>query len=154
MLCSRTLLKPYRHFMTMTHILSSLSQFRIHKCGGPRLSRLVVPIASLLLTLLPCTTLRAQRGSHGVDEEQMRKLQIAELAISDLYVDTVDQAKLVENAIRGMLEKLDPHSSYSTAKETKAMNESLGGSFEGIGVQFNIQNDTLLVIQPVTGGPS
>ena len=81
-------------------------------------------------------------------------MQIAEMAIKNLYVDTVNENKLVENAIRGMLEKLDPHSSYSTAKETKAMNESLQGSFEGIGVQFNVAKDTLLVIQPVAKGPS
>ena len=76
------------------------------------------------------------------------------MAIKNLYVDTVNENKLVEDAIRGMLEKLDPHSSYSTAKETKAMNESLQGSFEGIGVQFNVAKDTLLVIQPVAKGPS
>lgn len=81
-------------------------------------------------------------------------MQIAEMAIKNLYVDTVNENKLVEDAIRGMLEKLDPHSSYSTAKETKAMNESLQGSFEGIGVQFNVAKDTLLVIQPVAKGPS
>ena len=81
-------------------------------------------------------------------------MQIAEMAIKNLYVDTVNENKLVEDAIRGMLEKLDPHSSYSTAKETKAMNESLQGSFEGIGVQFNVSKDTLLVIQPVAKGPS
>ena len=60
----------------------------------------------------------------------------------------------MEDGIRGMLEKLDPHSSYSTPKEVKAMNEPLAGNFEGIGVQFNMIDDTLLVIQPVTGGPS
>lgn len=139
----------------MTNILSSLRQLSLSRGGvGVYFSRLVVPVVALFLSLLPCSGLHAQRSSRAVNEEQLRKLQIAELAISDLYVDTVDQSKLVENAIRGMLEKLDPHSSYSTAKETKALNESLGGSFEGIGVQFNIQNDTLLVIQPVTGGPS
>ena len=53
-----------------------------------------------------------------------------------------------------MLEKLDPHSSYLTAKEVKAANEPLQGNFEGIGVQFNMAEDTLLVIQPVTNGPS
>ncbi len=84
----------------------------------------------------------------------LRKLQIAEIAISNLYVDSVNQQKLVEDGIRGMLEKLDPHSTYTTAKETKAMNESLNGSFDGIGVQFNMQEDTLLVIQPVAKGPS
>ena len=84
----------------------------------------------------------------------LRKLQIAELAIGNLYVDSVDQQKLVEDAIRGMLKGLDPHSSYTTAKETKAMNEPLNGSFDGIGVQFNMVEDTLLVIQPVSKGPS
>ena len=53
-----------------------------------------------------------------------------------------------------MIEKLDPHSSYATAKETKEMNEPLQGSFEGIGVQFNMVQDTLLVIQPIVNGPS
>ena len=87
-------------------------------------------------------------------ESPLRKLQIAELAIKSLYVDSVDERKLVEDGIRGMLEKLDPHSSYSTPKEVKALNEPLAGNFEGIGVQFNMIEDTLLVIQPVTGGPS
>ena len=84
----------------------------------------------------------------------LRKLQIAELAISNLYVDSVDEQKLVEDGIRGMIEKLDPHSSYLTPKEVKAANEPLQGNFEGIGVQFNMVEDTLLVIQPVTNGPS
>ena len=69
-------------------------------------------------------------------------------------VDTVDEGKLVEDAIRGMLEKLDPHSSYADPEEVKAMNEPLQGNFEGIGVQFNMVDDTLLVIQPVSKGPS
>ncbi len=84
----------------------------------------------------------------------MQKLQIAEYAINALYVDSVAENELVEEAIRGMLKQLDPHSTYSTAKETKTMNESLQGSFEGIGVQFNISQDTLLVIQTIAGGPS
>ena len=84
----------------------------------------------------------------------MRKLFIAESAIKGLYVDSVDENTLVEDGIRGMIEKLDPHSAYSTAKETKAMNEPLNGSFDGIGIQFNMQADTLLVIQPVLNGPS
>ena len=87
-------------------------------------------------------------------EEQLRKLSIAEMAVNALYVDTVDEQKLVEDAIRGMLEKLDPHSTYTTPKETKQMTEPLNGSFEGIGVQFNMVEDTLLVIQTVSNGPS
>lgn len=88
------------------------------------------------------------------DNTQRRKLQMAEMAIKTLYVDSVDEQKLVEDGIRGMLEKLDPHSSYTTAKQTKSMTESLQGSFEGIGVQFNMVHDTLLIIQPIIGGPS
>ena len=87
------------------------------------------------------------------DESQLRKLSIAEMAVTNLYVDSVDEQKLVEDAIRGMLEKLDPHSSYSTPKEVKKMNEPLQGSFEGIGVQFNMMEDTLVVIQTIAKGP-
>ncbi len=98
--------------------------------------------------------LQAQNNFDVGAKSSLRKLQLAEMAISRLYVDTVNEESLVENGIRGMLEKLDPHSSYTTARETKAMNESLNGSFEGIGVQFNMQEDTLIVIQTVTNGPS
>ena len=87
-------------------------------------------------------------------QEYLRKLSIAEMAISNLYVDSVDENKLIEDGIRGMLEKLDPHSSYSNPKEVKQMNEPLNGSFEGIGVQFNMMEDTLIVIQTITKGPS
>ena len=84
----------------------------------------------------------------------IRKLQMAEFAINNLYVDSVDEHKLVEDAIKGMLEKLDPHSSYSTPAEVKKMNEPLRGNFDGIGVQFNMMDDTLLIIQTITNGPS
>lgn len=89
-----------------------------------------------------------------VDPLQLQKLQMAEVAIANLYVDSVDHAKLVEDAITGMLSKLDPHSSYTSAKETKKLNEPLEGKFEGIGVQFNMLQDTLVVIQTVKKGPS
>ena len=83
-----------------------------------------------------------------------RKLQLAEFAIANLYVDDVDEDKLVEDAIINMLEELDPHSTYSDAEEVKKLNEPLVGNFDGIGVQFNMATDTLFVIQPVSGGPS
>lgn len=84
----------------------------------------------------------------------LRKLQMAELYINALYVDSVNEEKLVEDAIKGMLSKLDPHSSYSNAEEMKALTEPLMGNFEGIGVQFNMIDDSLVVIQPVVNGPS
>jgi len=70
------------------------------------------------------------------------------------YVDTVNNEKLIENAIIGMLKELDPHSTYLSREEQKKANEPLVGSFEGIGVQFQIINDTIMVISPTSGGPS
>ena len=70
------------------------------------------------------------------------------------YVDSTKEDKLVEDAINGMLVQLDPHSVYIPAKDLREMNEPLEGSFEGIGVQFNILHDTITVISPIVGGPS
>lgn len=112
------------------------------------MKRMIMAVAGLL------TVLGMQAQLLPGQEAQLHKLRIAELAITNLYVDSVDEEKLVEDAIRGMLEKLDPHSSYSNAKEVKQMNEPLQGSFDGIGVQFNMMEDTLVVIQPITKGPS
>jgi carboxyl-terminal processing protease len=70
------------------------------------------------------------------------------------YVDTVNRNELEKNAINGMLEKLDPHSQYVSAEEFNEMNDPLLGSFEGIGVSFRIEKDTITVISPVKGGPS
>ena len=111
---------------------------------------------TILAVLAVCVagTAAAQMTINMGEELPLRKLQIAEIATTNLYVDSVDEQKLVEDAIRGMLDKLDPHSSYSNAKEVKQMNEPLNGNFEGIGVQFNMIDDTLMVIQPVTNGPS
>jgi carboxyl-terminal processing protease len=70
------------------------------------------------------------------------------------YVDTLSQKVIEEKAITGMLEKLDPHSTYISAEEFHEANDPLLGSFEGIGVQFRMENDTVTVINPVSGGPS
>ena len=109
-----------------------------------------------LMAAMLCQSLfgAAQFRVGSGDDSSLRKLQFTEMAITNLYVDSVDEKKLVEDAIRGMLDKLDPHSSYLTPKEVKNLNEPLNGNFEGIGVQFNMIEDTLLVIQPVTNGPS
>ena len=83
-----------------------------------------------------------------------RKLQMALYAVTNLYVDPTDEGKLVEDAIVGMLEKLDPHSTYTDPEETKEMTEPLEGNFDGIGIQFNVLTDTVYVIQVIPGGPS
>ena len=99
---------------------------------------------TLLAIILACTCAQAQLRINT--SSPLSKLNMAVMAIKNLYVEEVDQEKLTEDAIKGMLEKLDPHSTYSNAKEVKQMNESLEGSFEGIGVQFNIMEDTLVVL--------
>lgn len=108
----------------------------------------------LLLTIIGTESTYAQMRLNMGEDSPMRKLLTSMVAIENLYVDTVDSKKLAEDAIVGMLEKLDPHSSYTNAKDTKSFTESIQGSFDGIGVQFNMLNDTLVVIQPIIDGPS
>lgn len=107
----------------------------------------------LMSGLCLCGTLFVS-AQNKILNSPARKLQLAEFAIANLYVDDVDEDKLVEDAIINMLEELDPHSTYSDAEEVKKLNEPLVGNFDGIGVQFNMATDTLFIIQPVSGGPS
>ena len=93
----------------------------------------------------------AQRSNRN---GSMQKLLNAQYAINNFYVDTVNEDKLIEEAIKGMLESLDPHSTYTDPKETKELEEPLQGEFSGIGIQFNMKQDTLYVIQTIVGGPS
>lgn len=74
--------------------------------------------------------------------------------IESFYVDTTQIDKLAEKAIVEILKNLDPHSTYISAKDVKDMNEPLNGNFEGIGIQFNILRDSIIVIEPIAGGPS
>ena len=74
--------------------------------------------------------------------------------IDEQYVDTVNMKKLVEDAIPKIFSELDPHSVYIPAKDAQRVNEDLEGSFSGIGVSFNMQTDTILVINVIPGGPS
>ena len=106
-------------------------------------------IISLLVALFAFVNAYSQWASP-----QIQKLMYATYAIDHLYVDTVKESTLVDNAIVGMLENLDPHSVYIPVDEVKKMNEPLEGSFDGIGVQFQMMEDTLLVIQTISGGPS
>lgn len=82
------------------------------------------------------------------------KLSYANRIIESYYLDSVDSEKLTEEAIIAMLKTLDPHSAYSNPEETKELLTPLEGNFSGIGIQFNMLNDTLVVIQTTSGGPS
>lgn len=96
----------------------------------------------------------AQYSRSNSASRQQQKLLMVENIVNNLYVDNVDEEKIVENAMRGILENLDPHSSYSTKEETTSSQETMQGSFSGIGIQFNMQKDTLYVVQTIAGGPS
>lgn len=92
-------------------------------------------------------------GSISSSEASSKLVYLFDL-LRDRYVDTLNLQKLVEDAIPTIVEELDPHSVYIPATDLNAVNEQLEGSFSGVGIQFNIQQDTVMVIQVVSGGPS
>ncbi|MDR1258603.1 MAG: S41 family peptidase [Tannerellaceae bacterium] len=105
-----------------------------------------------LLVAICCFT--GAGAQNQIMNSEARKLSIALYAIANMYVDSTNVSRLTEDAITGMLEKLDPHSNYMDQEETREMTEPLQGNFDGIGIQFNMLTDTLYVIQVIAGGPS
>ena len=103
------------------------------------------------LCLIP---MMAGSQTLSIDPNMARKVQAAEFFISHFYVDSLNEDKVVDDAINGMLKSLDPHSTYIKAQDVERSTEHLTGSFEGVGIQFNMIDDTLVVVQPVSGGPS
>lgn len=95
----------------------------------------------------------AFHGHWNASGDQARLLNVLH-RIEDLYVDTFNRGKLVDAAIEAMLEELDPHTVYFSGEELAAMSENMEGNFEGIGVEFIIQDDTLMVVAAIPGGPS
>lgn len=114
------------------------------------MKRLITSISALLCVAPWC--LRAQ--SDGLSAAQLQKLVQAYRYVDAAYVDSLDTAPLVEEAIRGMLMRLDPHSAYLSADEMKGVDESFDGSFGGIGIEFNVLGDTIVVVNTIAGGPS
>ncbi|MEX0981738.1 MAG: S41 family peptidase [Bacteroidales bacterium] len=108
----------------------------------------IYKLSFILLLLIPLQLLNAQFDLNGL------KLMEVMNKVSNYYVDSIDESDFVERTIIQMLHDLDPHSSYINADELKAMNEQLKGEFEGIGISFNILNDTILVVGTIQGGPS
>ncbi len=115
-------------------------------------------IHTLIAALLCMTATATIEAQSPKDQKELdlsiRKLATAQMAIKALYIDTTNTTLLTDEAIKAMLAQLDPHSSYSNAEETKKFTEPLNSNFEGIGVQFNILNDTLVVVQTIAKGPS
>lgn len=105
-------------------------------------------------TILLLSIFTSLMFAQGFSSMQQRKLTNALTAISNLYVDSINDKKLVESTLESILKELDPHSSYIPKEEVERVNEPLEGSFEGIGIQFQILEDTLLVIQTIAGCPA
>ena len=93
-------------------------------------------------------------GKSGVINASSNKLNALLRIIDDQYVDTVNMADLIEEAMPQILGELDPHSSYIAAKDMEEMTADLRGSFSGIGIQFTIQQDTIHINNVIAGGPS
>src|SRR5690554_6490539 len=91
--------------------------------------------------------------SQQEDPNMMRMYEVYTY-IDRMYVDDVPNKEISEAAIISMLEKLDPHSTYIPAEEVEQANERINGSFVGVGIRFNILKDTILVVNPIPGGPS
>ncbi len=113
--------------------------------------------AFFLISVLTVTTLHAnaqalkkETNPESTYEKFDRLLQLIDYA----YVESVDQPKIVEDAIVNVLKELDPHSTYISKKDIEKTNEPLVGNFEGVGIQFQLFHDTILVVSPVPGGPS
>lgn len=119
-----------------------------------------------LLLLAPALAAQKRNGANGSDKkgntqaEQPRrfnalnKITLVAAAVSRLYVDVIDEDTIAEKTIAAMLKQLDPHSTYLPPHEAQQTLETLSGKFDGIGIQINMLEDTLFVVQTVVGGPS
>jgi carboxyl-terminal processing protease len=110
--------------------------------------------AGLAIGILIGATLIHQSNSSKIIVSSVTKFREIISNIENSYVDEVDPENLVEDAILDMLENLDPHSIYIPKKDVEITNADLRGEFEGIGIEFNIIKDTILVVAPLVGGPS
>ena len=114
--------------------------------------RVVVSVVMFLVSLLPMV---ASAQAHREDDiRQLQKFSRFYHYLNSSYVDTLQMESLVESAIKGMLSELDPHSTYLDKDEMKSQQESVNGSFSGVGVEYNILNDTLMVVGTVANGPA
>lgn len=123
---------------------------KIAKFGMP----LVIAISIILGMMIQANLGAKHNISNGIRTSSQSKIDAIIDYVDREYVDSVDVHAIVESTIPTMLEELDPHSVYISAEDFKKMNEPLEGNFDGIGVQFNIQKDTVTVIKTIVGGPS
>ncbi|MFI5211249.1 MAG: S41 family peptidase [Ignavibacteria bacterium] len=115
----------------------------------------LIPIFLMLISIGVLVGMKVNTAASGDDVfDNVKKFNEALTLVQKNYVDEVSADMLTEAAIKGMLAQLDPHSTYITKDQLKRINEDFQGSFEGIGVEFDIVNDTITIVTPISGGPS
>lgn len=112
-------------------------------------------LSFIILSVFTLNSIKAQSHFNEMDQvETTKKLSALMHIINNFYVDTLDMSKVTEKAIIYTLKELDPHSAYISKDDVEKANEPLEGSFEGVGLTFQLFKDTILVISPIPGGPS
>ncbi len=119
-----------------------------------RLCHILLAICFLALPALLKAQPAQQQNPQDDPGYQLQKFMQFYRYLNGAYVDTIDNSAVMESGIKEMLAQLDPHSSYISSEEMKAENESMEGSFSGIGVEFNVLRDTIIVVNVIVGGPA
>lgn len=114
-----------------------------------------LPLLTLLLIIGVFIGIQVEKFfSRGNTNESTNKLIEILSLTGKYYIEEIDTQKLVESATKGMIDELDPHSVYIPSSDFDQIEETFRGDFEGIGIEFQIVNDTLTVVTPISGGPS
>ena len=117
--------------------------------------RFVVLVLSVsVMILIPLSQLLYSKNQYSIIEEKFKVMNQILYYINQLYFEDVDMDEVMEGAFHGMFEKLDPHSIYIPAKQQEELDELFRGSFQGIGIEFDILNGYITVISPVADSPS
>lgn len=122
------------------------------------MKRIALRILAAAIFILAAMQASAQ---HSSAEQRRRNVYLQQHKLTELlhyldgmYVDSIEMAPLVEKAIESMLDELDPHSSYIPSSELKSVQEQFSGEFSGIGIEFNVYRDTILVVNVISGAPA
>jgi carboxyl-terminal processing protease len=114
-----------------------------------------IPVLIIIITLSIVLGIEIEKTfSDDKMHDGVQKLEDVLSITQKNYIEEIDTPKLVDDAIKGIMDNLDPHSFYISAKDFSSVEESFRGDFEGIGIEFQVVNDTLTVVSPITGGPS
>ena len=112
-------------------------------------------VAISLLFAAYCTQSASAQTKQGDDAvQQLRKLNQIYRYLNAAYIDEVEMSPLVEKAVVAMLQELDPHSTYISPEEMKSVSIQLDGEFSGIGIEFRVLRDTIVVTNTITGAPA